>query len=102
MKDEREKYVSETNHALFQDLIEYLNIVIGGSSKHIMSQRRLAELVGCGNVTVSRWLKGEIKLRIEDAVKICDVLHLDKRKFLREIFEDTMSPLEYKILSLSF
>lgn len=101
MKDIRDKYVSEYNQTLFQDLIKYLNTIIGGSSNHMMSQRELAQLLGCSNSTVSRWLKGEIKLRIEDAVKICDVLHLDKSRFLSELYVESMCSIESKISSLS-
>ena len=54
----------------------------------IMSERKLAEMLGCSNSTVNRWLKRESSLRIDMAIKICDIFNLDKKEMLNDIFID--------------
>ena len=92
---------TEINEEIFGELIDYLNTIIGGSNYYIMTQCELAELLGCQNSTISRWLNRQRRLTIEDAIKICDVLNLDKKYFLQRIFEQPILPLEEKYMSLS-
>ena len=66
-----------------------------------MTQCELAELLGCQNSTISRWINRQRRLTIEDTIKICEVLKLDKKYFLQRIFEQPILPLEEKYMSLS-
>ena len=98
---EYRKQANKINEEIFGELIDYLNTIIGGSNNHVMTQCELAELLGCQNSTISRWLNRQRRLTIEDAIKICEVLKLDKKYFLQRIFEQPILPLEEKYMSLS-
>ena len=78
INDNRRNYLLKSN----EKLITHLNEIIGGGKDKIMSQRELAKRLGCANSTVGRWLRGEIPLSIDTAIKICDILKLDKNEFL--------------------
>ena len=98
---EYRKQANKINEEIFGELIDYLNTIIGGSNNHVMTQCELAELLGCQNSTISRWLNRQRRLTIEDTIKICEVLKLDKKYFLQRIFEQPILPLEEKYMSLS-
>lgn len=100
-ESEYRKSSNKINEEIFGELIDYLNTIIGGSNNYVMTQCELAELLGCQNSTISRWLNRQRRLTIEDAIKICDVLKLDKRFFLQKIFEQPVFPLEKKYMSLN-
>ena len=97
IKEEQKNYLLKSN----KKLITYLNIIIGSGKDKTMSQRELANYLGCSNSTVSRWLKGECPLSIDIAIKICDILNLDKKEYLDDIIliDDTL--LKTRFLNLS-
>ena len=70
----------------FEKLVEYLNKVIGSNSNCIMSQRELADQLGVTNVLVWKWLKKDINIKLEYAIKICNILKLDEKKYLGEYY----------------
>ena len=78
IKEEQKSYLLKRT----EKLIKYLNTIIGSGKDKVMSQRELAEHLGCSNSTVSRWLSGEFYLSLDIAIKICDILKLDKKEFL--------------------
>ena len=59
-----------------------MNELIGADDNKVMSQRQLAKHLECSTSTVARWLKGEIPLNIEYAVKICKILNLDINEYI--------------------
>lgn len=81
INDEKRDYLLKVNNKL----ILYLNQVIGPEKDKLMSQRELAKILGCSNSTVARWLRGENTLSISIAIKICEILNLDKKEFLGNI-----------------
>ena len=88
IREDRKTYLLNAN----DKLINYLNKVIGFGKDKIMSQRELAILLNCSNSTVSRWLKKESSLSVDVALKICDILDIDKKEFLGDIllFDDSL------------
>ena len=84
IREEQKKYLLETN----EKLLTFLNQFVGMGKGKIMSERKLAEMLGCSNSTVNRWLKRESSLRIDMAIKICDIFNLDKKEMLNDIFID--------------
>lgn len=88
ISEERRQYLLNRNKML----IDKLNELIGDGSNKKMSQRELANILGCSNSTVSRWLKLESSLSIEYASRICDILGLDKNEYLnyKDLFEEKL------------
>lgn len=78
IKEERKIYLSNKN----KKLISKLNDLIGAQPNKIMSQRRLALILNCSNSTIARWLSGKSTLSIDTAIRICDILGLDKTEYL--------------------
>ena len=78
IKEERRDYLFSKN----QKLIKKLNELVGSESNKLLSQRKLAEILNCSNSSVARWLRGETPLSREYALKICDILNLDKIEYL--------------------
>lgn len=92
------------NKIKFEKLVNYLNTIIGEDPTNIISQRKLAKLLGVSNVTVCRWLNRKRNIKLEDAIKICNVLGLEKEEFLDESVQEYVqpkSPLEERISKLS-
>ena len=94
--DDKRNYLLKVN----KKLIIYLNQIIGSGKDKIMSQRELANHLGCSNSTVARWLRGESSLSIDIAIKICDILNLDKNKFLGELLLDK-NDIKTRFMNLS-
>lgn len=78
LRNDRKEYLLDKNKVL----IEKLNELIGPGPDKVMSQRKLALLLGCSNSTVTRWCNGESPMSIECASKICDIFHLNKREYI--------------------
>ena len=97
IKEEQRNYLFKSH----KKLIEYLNTIIGSGKDKTMSQRELAKCLGCSNSTVSRWLDGECPLSIDIAIKICDILNIDKKEFLDDIILIDDSLLKTRFLNLS-
>lgn len=97
IKDEQREYLIKTN----KKLIIFLNQIIGSGKDKIMSQRELAKYLGCSNSTVGRWLRGENPLSIDTAIKICDILNLDKNEFLEDILLVDDLNLKTRFMSLT-
>lgn len=92
------------NKIKFEKLINHLNIIIGEDSTCIMSQRELAKLLGISNVTVCRWINKERNIKLEDAIKVCNILGLNKEEYLDKSVHGYIqfkSPLEERISKLS-
>lgn len=92
------------NKIKFEKLVNYLNTIIGEDPTNIISQRKLAKLLGVSNVTVCRWLNRKRNIKLEDAIKICNVLGLEKEEFLDESVQgyvQSKSPIEERISKLS-
>ena len=85
---------------LNEKLIIYLNKVIGVGRNKIMSQRKLASLLGVSNSTVERWLNEKHPLRMDVAIKICKILNLDIDDFYADL-ENDYSCLKTKFINLS-
>ena len=51
-----------------------------------MSQRELAKRLRVSNASVCRWLNKERNIKLEDAIKVCNLLNLDKEELLGRFF----------------
>lgn len=95
------------NRIKFEKLVNQLRLTIGDNSECIMSQRELAKRLGIPNATVCRWINRERNIKLEDAIKVCSLLNLDKKEYLDEsVYEYVQishpkSPLEERISKLS-
>lgn len=97
IKDEQRNYLLKAN----EKLIIFLNQIIGSGKDKTMSQRELAKHLGCSNSTVARWLRRECPLSIDIAIKICDILNLDKNEFLGDILLVDDSDLKERFMCLT-
>ena len=100
--EEFERQSIAYNHKKFKDLYEYIDEKLGDGKRYDLSRRELAEKFGCSLTTICRMINGTIPLTIDDAMRLCDVLGISKRKYLGDvIFGEELTPLEKRIMSLS-
>lgn len=94
IKDEKREKENEK-------LIVFLNQIIGSGKDKLMSQRELAKHLGCANSTVARWLRGENSLSIDVAIRIFDILNLDKNEFFGDILLGEDFNLKERFMNLT-
>ena len=56
--------------------------------RRLMSQRELAELIGCTEVTMSRYVSGEREPKVSIALKIATALHADVYDLFPTVSDD--------------
>ena len=63
------------NNNISDDFIDYISPLVGRNG--IISQRELAYMVGCTEVSISRYLNKERNIPFDIIIKICNTLNVD-------------------------
>ena len=71
----------------YDKLIDKVNEIMYGSEEKVMSQRKLAKLIGNTSAQICRWLNKEQGLNMETAFLLCQVFNLEPTDYF-EIFDN--------------